>query len=372
MSVSNETSASPAARNPTSARSEAPRLRSSRPATISSTAVSATWLTTSRSPSDQRRAADRGPATCRRAGPPTTLGDDAFSAGSQRRQQSRARERSAGEAEDAGIEPKVEREIAPGSGSGIDEQRADEQPGGRRGGRAPRPPSTSPSMSSCRTSCRRLAPMASRTLISRPRADARASSMPATFAQAISSTSPTTAISPRRRGTAAARLRHEEAHLVVAHGRHPPSSLVCGLRGGELAADERDVGVRLLRRDARPQPALDEHPAHAAPLEPRAPDRRRHDVVDARGLDFLDVRDRQPQLRREQRNDAGERRRRDADDRCIEDRGACSDLPTTPRSLRTRAPTCRARARPPARRPAHRRPRRASGRETAGCRARSK
>ncbi len=52
--------------------------------------------------------------------------------------------------------------------------------------------STRLSINSCRTSRPRLAPNASRTEISRPRVVARASSRFATFAQAMSSTSPTT------------------------------------------------------------------------------------------------------------------------------------------------------------------------------------
>ncbi len=61
---------------------------------------------------------------------------------------------------------------------------------------APSRPSTRPSTSSCRTRRARLAPIARRTPISRRRAEARASSMPATLAQAISRTSPTTDINP--------------------------------------------------------------------------------------------------------------------------------------------------------------------------------
>ena len=48
------------------------------------------------------------------------------------------------------------------------------------------------SVSSCATSCQRLAPIASRTLHSRRRAGARASSRFAMFAQAMSSTNPVT------------------------------------------------------------------------------------------------------------------------------------------------------------------------------------
>jgi hypothetical protein len=52
------------------------------------------------------------------------------------------------------------------------------------------------SVTSCRISRLRVAPMASRTLISFCRADARASSIPATFAHATISTRPTATIRP--------------------------------------------------------------------------------------------------------------------------------------------------------------------------------
>ena len=59
---------------------------------------------------------------------------------------------------------------------------------------APARPRTTPSLSICRINWARLAPIASRTLISRRRAEARARSIPATLAHAISRTRPTTAM----------------------------------------------------------------------------------------------------------------------------------------------------------------------------------
>ena len=86
--------------------------------------------------------------------------------------------------------------------------------------------------------------MARRTLISRRRADARASSMPATLAHAISSTSPTTVISPAapidRMPPACGTSRRTS--LV---GTADISAILVGLqvRRFELPADQRDVGV---------------------------------------------------------------------------------------------------------------------------------
>jgi hypothetical protein len=66
---------------------------------------------------------------------------------------------------------------------------------------APISDSTTASVTSWRTSRPRLAPSASLIPISFCRLEARASSMLATFAQAISSTSPTTPIRPAAIGT---------------------------------------------------------------------------------------------------------------------------------------------------------------------------
>ena len=76
-----------------------------------------------------------------------------------------------------------------------------------------------------------------------------------------------------------------------------------------------------LERRVRLQAALHEHPACAAPLEPRVAGRRRDGAHDAAGLDLVDVRHRRPDFGREQRHHAGERGRRDADDRVQPGRG---------------------------------------------------
>ena len=128
-----------------------------------------------------------------------------------------------------------------------------------------------PSTSSCWISRPRLAPIASRTLISRRRAEARASSMPATFAQAISSTRPTIAISPAAPidstppacGTSSRTSSVGTADILR-------SLLVCGLAAASCAPISATLACACAARDAGLEPALDEHPAHAAALEPRA------------------------------------------------------------------------------------------------------
>ena len=99
--------------------------------------------------------------------------------------------------------------------------------------------------------------------------------------------------------------------------RRDDRALVVGLRivGREPAHDDLQVRVGARRRFAVLQPSLEEQPALAAPIEPGGAGRRRHDVLDARRLDFLDPRDRRPHLGLQHRHHAGERRRRDADDR---------------------------------------------------------
>ncbi len=142
---------------------------------------------------------------------------------------------------------------------------------------APRTPSTRPSTTSCWISRPRLAPTASRTLISRRRAEARASSMPATLAQAMSSTRPTTPISPAAPSDStppACGTRSRTSSEGTAAMLRP--LLVSGLASASWRRDHLDVGVGLGRRDAVAQPALHEHPPRAAALEAGASDRRGH------------------------------------------------------------------------------------------------
>src|SRR4029077_1131552 len=86
-----------------------------------------------------------------------------------------------------------------------------------------------------------------------------------------------------------------------------------GVLATELRADEVHVAVGLSRRHAGLQPPLDEHPAIAAPLERRLA-WTGYGVDVAGRLDLAHMGGRQPEFRRDERNHARERRRRDADD----------------------------------------------------------
>ena len=194
MPRSSPTMARPSARKPTLACSAALTLRRSSPADTSSNAVTATCAITSRS-----RIATRRPPTR----PATT---SAFRSGT----------RSCRDARRAGTSPAMipvsaaavavnastrqSSDTSSASGTGIGRltllmarvsHHANATPAA-----APRPASTTASVSNCCTSRARLAPTAMRTAISFCRADARASSMPATFAHAMRSTRPTAPIVP--------------------------------------------------------------------------------------------------------------------------------------------------------------------------------
>ena len=113
---------------------------------------------------------------------------------------------------------------------------------------APRDDSTSVSVNSCCTRRRRLAPMASRTPISRRRAAARASSMPITFAHATSRTTPTmnmTAAAPPYAGPAADGSRRTSSVRV---------NETCGfsLESGNAAARPAMIVSRFASACARP------------------------------------------------------------------------------------------------------------------------
>ena len=82
-------------------------------------------------------------------------------------------------------------------------------------------------MTSCRMTRARPAPSATRTAISRRRADARASSTPATFAQAMTSTTETSSVSSPRNAAAISepsrnRRRSLDAPLERGRGRLVP------------------------------------------------------------------------------------------------------------------------------------------------------
>ena len=95
---------------------------------------------------------------------------------------------------------------------------------------------------------------------------------------------------------------------------HGPLLVRLRMRGRKLLHDDLQVRLRPLDRLAVREPALHEQPALAAALEPGVAGRRRHAVLNASRLDFLDPRQRQPHLRLQHRQHARERRRCDADD----------------------------------------------------------
>ena len=246
------------------------------------------------------------------------------------------------------------------------QQRLDDDPRAARSRRRRRAvPAPGPRRGAAGPAAPRLAPIASRTLISRRRAEARASSMPATLAQAMSRTRPTTAIRP-----------------AAPIDMTPPA---CGTSSRTSVVGTADIAPVLVRlrvgrascrpisatfawaccgRDAGLQPALHEHPPHAPPLERACARARRHDIVDAGRLHFFDVCDRQPQLRCQQRHDAGKRGRH-ADDgvrQAAQREGLADDAGSR---RRTRAATSDARSPPRAARPGRRPPAAACGRAAA-------
>ena len=194
MSVSNEISARPWVGKPTSARCDSARLRNSSPATTSSTAVNATCVTTRTSRKANRRAPTR-PAGASPRRSATRLGDEAFNAGSRLARTPLIPGAATANASTRQSMPRSS-EISTGSGNSMASSERITIHAHAIDAAAPSSPSTRPSTSSWRTSRERLAPIARRTPISRRRAEARASSMPATFAQAMRSTRPTTDISP--------------------------------------------------------------------------------------------------------------------------------------------------------------------------------
>ncbi len=227
-------------------------------------------LTTSASRSAQRR-----PANLAGRRVAAQVGDEAWRRGLQRRQQARQQPGHRGD-EQSRTSARAHRSAdrtrrRPAAATGCPAAPAPAPTPGRRRQRRPACRAARLRRAVAGSSRPRLAPIARRTLISRRRAEARASSMPATFAQAISRTRPTTVISPAapidRTPPAWGTSMRTSSVGTAAIWR---SLLVCTMRGGKLPPDQRDVGVRLRGGDAGLEPALDEHPSHAAPLEPRA------------------------------------------------------------------------------------------------------
>ena len=193
MLISLETMASPSGSKPMPTFCAADRLRVSSPAATSRTIVTAICVTTRPSRSVQRRTPTRAPATSLFSSV-TRFGRVAFSAGASPATSAASMATPAVNsstrlsilsANDTGI----------GIGSEIDIAACVSAHASTTPAAAPRTAMTRLSDSSCCTSRRRLAPIARLMPISFWRPDAQASSKLATFAHAISRTSPTTNIS---------------------------------------------------------------------------------------------------------------------------------------------------------------------------------
>ena len=113
-------------------------------------------------------------------------------------------------------------------------------------------PSSTLSTSSCRTTRHRLAPSAARIAISRSRAVDRASSILATLAQAINSSSATAAPSVKQR---LPERPHDAVH-IAARFDGEPLRIVLRIRLRQPLRDRQQVGLHLFERDPRLQPSL--------------------------------------------------------------------------------------------------------------------
>ncbi len=122
------------------------------------------------------------------------------------------------------------------------------------------------SIRNCRTRRPRLAPIASRTATSRLRPAARASSRPARFAQAISSTTPTTAISVAMTGISSPLA----PSLPQRDRRRAAARVGVGILLLEPPAEDRDRSLRLAKRHPLGEPAEHRQPGIAALSEPVA------------------------------------------------------------------------------------------------------
>ena len=142
------------------------------------------------------------------------------------------------------------------AGSPAPRRSAAATPNTRRAGR-PTPPATAStrlSVSSCRISRPRPAPSAVRTAISRRRAAPRATSSPATFAQAISSTNPTAPSTHQQRGAHVRDHARRERLRVERACRHSSARVrsrdACAPTARNLLArvGQRAVAARPARR----------------------------------------------------------------------------------------------------------------------------
>ena len=249
MSVSADTMASPPVRKPTSTRWAAIRLRSNRPATTSSTVVTAICVTTRPSRSVQRRPPTFAAGTSPADRPPD----------SARRLQ---RGRQAGDQCREHVTPAVKSSTRPSMRSSNDSGIAS----AGQIDSASRESSAHARRHGDRGATRRQHEPLDEQLLNEPApaganrqadadlappADARASSMPATLAQAISSTRPTTAISAGGAigrigrsacGRAAGRLWSRTALMLG------PLVRLLGYAVASWLADHRHVGAGRRRR----------------------------------------------------------------------------------------------------------------------------
>ena len=222
MLVSVETTASRLTAKPGLVRSTAARLRIRSAATMSSSAVTAICPATRPSPSVQPREAD--------ASPRKSAAMSRFEACTPGARPASSAAITATASVNASTRPSTRRSKVSGSGSGrLIEAAIDATHHARsKAAAAPAADSTIASVRSCRTSRPRLAPIASRMPISFCRLDARASSMLATLAHAISSTRPTTVISAAAIDTTIGSLAGWKCTSLVARSERWRPLLVIG------------------------------------------------------------------------------------------------------------------------------------------------
>ena len=288
MSVSNEIVARPRRSNPTSARCEAPRLRSNRPATTSSTAVSATWLTTSAS--RMRSAGADLAGRCFAA----QIADQARRRRLERRQQARQhagdRRDDDREGQHARVDAQIERDID--RQRQLDAlQRLHERPRQRHGrDRAQRAEQRAFDQQLLNQPAAAGADREPHADLAAPRGCARQQHARRRWRRRSAA--------PGRRPSSARRRRSTGCRRPAAPAAAPPRSaraaiwrslLVCTF----AASSCRPIKATLAWACSAVTPGLSRPFTNihrdAAPFEARPADRRRHRVVDAGGLDLIDV-----------------------------------------------------------------------------------
>ncbi len=268
MSVSKATAASPRGSKPTSARCEAPRLRSSSPATTSSTAVSATCATTRPSRRAQRRPPTRAAGASPRRSP-TRSGRDALSAGS-RLASMPVTAAMASVKVSTRASSRRSSATSTGSGSSMASSARMSAHAHATEAAAPSTPSTRPSTSSC---CDQPAAAGAHRQphadLAAPRRGARQQHAGDVGAGDEQHQADDGHQAGRAHRQHAAGLWHEQPHVLARHRRD--ARVLVGLRvTRRRAAGRSSATLAWAWAAVTPslQPALDEHPAIAAPLEP--------------------------------------------------------------------------------------------------------